>query len=89
MEGAISKAVSLLRPNGGKLVIVHPQGAMHVIGQHQANPVMVSRGLPTANEWIDLIEKFSDWGLSLEHVPADPRSDGDIKDGYLAVFKKT
>jgi len=89
MEGAISKAVSLLRPNGGKLVIVHPQGAMHVIGQHQANPVMVSRGLPTANEWIDLIEKFSDWGLSLEHVPADPRSDGDIKDGYLAVLKKT
>ncbi len=60
----------------------------HVIGQHQANPVMVRRGLPTAKEWTDLIQKHSDWNVSLEHEPADPRSDGDIKDGYLAVLKK-
>ncbi|KAL7471040.1 hypothetical protein ACHAXS_013732 [Conticribra weissflogii] len=88
MEGAIAKAVSLVRPKGGKLIIVHAQGAMHVIGQHQANPVMVRRGLPTAKEWTDLIQKHSDWNVSLEHEPADPRSDGDIKNGYLAVLKK-
>lgn len=43
MEGSIAKAASLLRKAGGKLVVVHAQGAQHVLGQHQANPVMVSR----------------------------------------------
>ena len=43
MEGSIAKAASLLRKSGGKLVVVHAQGAQHVLGQHQANPVMVSR----------------------------------------------
>ena len=46
------------------------------------------RGLPTAKEWAEMIETHSEWGLSLEQEPADPRSDGDMKDGYLAVLTK-
>lgn len=88
MIGSITKAASLLRSPGGKLVVVHAQGAQHVLGQHQANPVMVSRGLPTATEWSEMLEKHTVWGLSLEHEPADPRSEGDLKYGYLAVLSK-
>jgi SAM-dependent methyltransferase len=88
MIGSITKAASLLRSPGGKLVVVHAQGAQHVLGQHQANPVMVARGLPTAKEWSEMLEKHTEWGLSFEHKPADPRSDGDLKDGYLAVLSK-
>mmetsp|Transcript_821 Transcript_821/g.1360 ORF Transcript_821/g.1360 Transcript_821/m.1360 type:complete len:416 (-) Transcript_821:1020-2267(-) len=88
MIGSITKATSLLRPSGGKLVVVHAQGAQHVLGQHQANPVMVSRGLPTAAEWSEMIQDHPEWGLSLEQEPADPRSDGDLKNGYLTVLSK-
>lgn len=87
MIGSISQAASLLRSDG-KLVVVHAQGAQHVLGQHQANPVMVSRGLPTAKEWSEMLEKHAEWGLTLEHAPADARSDGDLKDGYLTVLSK-
>ncbi|KAL9185353.1 hypothetical protein ACHAXT_003130 [Thalassiosira profunda] len=83
-EAAIAKAASLLR-SGGKIVVVHAQGAQHVLGQNQANPILVKRGLPTAAEW----SSHSDcWALTLEHAPADPRSDGDMRDGYLAVLVK-
>jgi SAM-dependent methyltransferase/ribosome-binding protein aMBF1 (putative translation factor) len=88
MENCIGRAASLLLP-GGKLVVVHAQGAQHVLGQHQANPVLVQRGLPTTKEWNKMIEKQKDdWKLSLEYEPADPRSNRDDKEGYLAVLTK-
>lgn len=60
----------------------------HVIGQHQANPVMVSRGLPTTKEWGDMLTDHPEWGLRLDQEPADPRSDRDLSEGYLAVLSK-
>mmetsp|Transcript_773 Transcript_773/g.1816 ORF Transcript_773/g.1816 Transcript_773/m.1816 type:complete len:431 (-) Transcript_773:832-2124(-) len=89
MESAISKASSLLRSNGGKLVIVHAQGGQHVLGQNQANPVMVKRGLPTEKEWNEMLSDNDEWGFTLEYGPADPRSDREMKEGYLAVLSKT
>lgn len=88
MVGALARAQSLLRPNGGKLIVIHAQGAQHVLGQHQTNPVMVKRGLPTASEWNEMIDEHNEWGLILEHEPADPRSDLEMKEGYLAVLSK-
>lgn len=35
MEAALAKAWSLVRPGGGRLVIVHPQGASHVISTYR------------------------------------------------------
>lgn len=87
MEAAISRASSLLRSKG-KLIVVHAQGAQHVLGQNQANPVMVKRGLPTTKEWAEMIEEHTDWGLTLEFEPADPRSDREEKEGYMAVLSK-
>ena len=46
---ALQKAASLVRSKG-KLVVAHPQGASHVLRQSAANPVLVKRGLPTADE---------------------------------------
>lgn len=88
MEGSIAKAASLLRSPGGKLVVVHAQGAQHVVIQHQANPIMVRCPLPTSKQWAQMLENHTDWGLRLDREPADPRSDGDLKDGYLAVLTK-
>ena len=78
--GALKKAVRLLRPNG-KVVIIHAQGASHVIGQNKANPVMVKRSLPDSAELTAL-------GLTstLEFAPADAGSAKEAKDGYLAVL---
>eukprot|EP00804_Cyclotella_cryptica_P028203 CCRYP_011033-RA/>CCRYP_011033-RA protein AED:0.14 eAED:0.06 QI:0/0/0/1/1/1/2/0/407 len=88
MEKCIGRAASLLLP-GGKLVVVHAQGATHVLGQRSCNPVMVQRGLPTTKEWLEMIDKHrEDWKLILEYEPADPRSDKDEKEGYLAVLAK-
>ena len=88
LEASIAKASSLTRSNGGKIIVVHAQGAQHVLGQHQANPVMVKRSLPTANEWNEMLSSHNEWGLTLEHEPADARSDRDMKEGYLAVLSK-
>ena len=61
----------------------------HVVNQHQSNPVMVQRSLPTASEWNEMIIAHKDdWKLSLEYQPADPRSDRDEREGYLAVLVK-
>lgn len=50
---------------------------------------MVQRGLPTANEWAEMIDSHkNEWKLNLEYEPADPRSDRDEKEGYLAVLVK-
>lgn len=57
-------------------------------GQHQANPVMVKRGLPTTKEWGEILSENNEWGLTLEYEPADPRSDREEKEGYLAVLSK-
>mmetsp|Transcript_13040 Transcript_13040/g.23567 ORF Transcript_13040/g.23567 Transcript_13040/m.23567 type:complete len:404 (+) Transcript_13040:86-1297(+) len=88
MESAISTASSLLRSKGGKVIIVHAQGAQHVLGQNIANPVMVKRGLPTAKEWAEMLDDHTEWGLTLDVEPADPSSDREMKEGYLAVLSK-
>ncbi len=50
---------------------------------------MVQRGLPTTKEWMEMIDNHrEDWALILEYEPADPRSDRDLKEGYLAVLAK-
>lgn len=88
MKSSIGRAASLLRTDGGKLIIVHAQGSQHVLMQHQTNPVMVKRGLPTAKEWATMLDDQTDWGLKLELEPADPRSDRELKEGYLTVLIK-
>jgi 2-polyprenyl-3-methyl-5-hydroxy-6-metoxy-1,4-benzoquinol methylase len=57
MERALRRAKDLIHPGGGRLIIVHPQGASHVAQQHRSNPVMVPRGLPTAQELEDWLCK--------------------------------
>ena len=50
---------------------------------------MVQRSLPTTKEWMEMITNHQeDWRLSLEYEPADPRSDRDETEGYLAVLVK-
>lgn len=80
--GALKKAASLLRPKG-KLVIVHAQGASHVKKQVSANPVLVKRGLPDADELREL-----DIGLTLVVEPAGANSREESFQGYLAVLQK-
>jgi hypothetical protein len=50
---------------------------------------MVKKVLPTAKEWVVMLDDHNDWGLKLEHEPADPRSERESKEGYLAVLSKT
>ncbi|GKZ00402.1 hypothetical protein MPSEU_000993200 [Mayamaea pseudoterrestris] len=81
---ALGKAASLLRTNG-TLVVVHPQGGIHVAKQAEANPVLVKRKLPDEHELANYGESV---GLELVVAPA---VDGSIKDndeGYLAVMRK-
>ena len=80
---AIRKAAGLLKSNG-TLVIVHPQGGLHVTNQVAANPVLVRRGLPDAGE----LESFGSLGLELVLAPAEPGSIRDGDEGYLAVMQK-
>lgn len=77
---ALQKAKSLLRP-GGTIVIIHAQGAAHVLGQVKANPVMVKRGLPSGQE-LDAINL----GMKVIVSPAEPGSKQDTEEGYLAVL---
>ena len=79
---ALQKAGALLNP-GGKIVIIHPQGASHVQNQVRSNPVLVQRGLPSSSELSDLD------GLELEIEPAVAKSQQEAKSGYLAVLKKS
>jgi SAM-dependent methyltransferase len=80
---ALKRASSLLRPNG-KLVIVHAQGASHVARQVNANPVLVKRGLPEAEE----LRTLDLGGLKLTVEPAKAGSIQETNDGYLAVLQK-
>ena len=79
--GAIEKSISLLR-KGGKLVLLHAQGASHVNQQVKSNHVMVPRGLPTVEE-LQAIE-----GVKLIMEPADAKSKEESRDGYLAVLER-
>ena len=80
---AIRKAACLLKSKG-ILVIVHPQGGLHVTNQAAANPVLVRRGLPDAGE----LESLGNMGLELVRAPADAGSIRDGDEGYLAVLQK-
>jgi SAM-dependent methyltransferase len=84
--GAIKKASLLLRP-GGKLVLVHPQGASHVLNQVRSNPALVTRGLPDAKELQRLCTDI-DIGLELVVEPASSDSKEEALEGYLAVLQK-
>jgi 2-polyprenyl-3-methyl-5-hydroxy-6-metoxy-1,4-benzoquinol methylase len=85
MKQVLQKAKSLLSPRKKRsIVIVHPQGASHVIQQHKANPIMVQRGLPTSTELEEWL--CNDGSMVLSVQPADPKSDGERRDGYLAVL---
>lgn len=89
MEGAIGRAAGLVRSGGGKVIVLHAQGPSHVLGQVRANPVMVKRGLPTTKQWEEMLAADgAEWGLELEVTPADPGSNAEEKDGYLAVLVK-
>ncbi|VEU34583.1 unnamed protein product [Pseudo-nitzschia multistriata] len=76
---------------GSRLVIVHAQGAFHVLNQNKQNPLLVPRGLPTSaelKEW--LCEEGEDSGKSsmkLVHEPAEPKSQQEVREGYLAVLE--
>jgi SAM-dependent methyltransferase len=80
MEVTLPKARDLLCPEGGVLVILHPQGASNVLAQARSNPTMVSRGLPTPSELQNLE------GFELIHAPAKAGSMAEAKEGYLAVL---
>jgi SAM-dependent methyltransferase len=80
MYDTLPKARELLTPTGGVLVIVHPQGASHVLQQVKSNPTMVPRGLPTKSE----LQTLEGWELI--HPPAIAGSMQEAKEGYLAVL---
>ena len=84
MQGTLDKAWSLVKPGGGRLVILHAQGASHVAQQVRANPVLVPRGLPTAEEY----QSMGLEGATLITAPAKTR-DEEERDGYLAVLEKS
>ncbi len=78
---ALRKSRELLC-EGGSLVILHPQGASHVLNQVRSNPTMVPRGLPTASE----LEALAEWNVL--HAPAAPKSQLESNEGYLAVLRR-
>jgi SAM-dependent methyltransferase len=102
MRGALLKARDLVHPNGGRLIIVHPQGPKHVMEQHRSNPIMVPRGLPTRQELNDWLctndddgnndndgDTIGDHRMELIVEPTTARSTNqEARDGYLAVLRK-
>jgi SAM-dependent methyltransferase len=83
MDVTLPKARDLLSPQGGVLVILHPQGASHVLAQSRSNPTMVPRGLPTKAELQNLE------GFELIRAPTTAQSMAEAKEGYLAVLRRT
>ena len=81
-------AAALLRSDGDKLIVVHAQGAQHVLGQHQTNHVMVKRGLPTAKEWAVVIGDHNEWGHNMEYEPENSRSEREPKEGFMSELSK-
>jgi 2-polyprenyl-3-methyl-5-hydroxy-6-metoxy-1,4-benzoquinol methylase len=88
---ALNKAYDLLESNG-RLIIVHPQGASHVAQQHKSNPVLVPRELPSTDElrkWFcGGSNENDDKRMELTVAPAQPQSEQEIQEGYLAVLTK-
>lgn len=82
MDGTFPKARELLK-DGGKMVILHAQGASHVANQVRNNPAMVPRGLPSAKELEDLA------GWTVVRSPAGAKSRQEEQEGYIAVLEKT
>jgi 2-polyprenyl-3-methyl-5-hydroxy-6-metoxy-1,4-benzoquinol methylase len=73
---------------GSRLVIVHAQGASHVLNQHKQNSLLVPRGLPTKDELEEwLCGEEGGPVMKLVHEPAQPKSQGEIREGYLAVLE--
>lgn len=73
---------------GSRLIIVHAQGASHVLNQNKQNPLLVPRGLPTKaelEEW--LCGDEGGRAMKLIHEPAEPKSQGETREGYLAVLE--
>jgi 2-polyprenyl-3-methyl-5-hydroxy-6-metoxy-1,4-benzoquinol methylase len=95
LQRTIQRALSLLHRPGGRLVIVHAQGAGHVQNQVLANPILVPRGLPTAEELVawtnDESSSSNDSNQNPKgrwvHSPAAPNTPRDREEGYLAVFE--
>lgn len=75
-------STSLCRPR--YLVLVHAQGAQHVVAQMHANPVLVPRPLPDETELRDLAARC---GMRLVVAPAAPATPRDVAEGYLAVLE--
>jgi SAM-dependent methyltransferase len=74
---------------GSRLVIVHAQGASHVQNQHKQNPLLVPRALPNKaelQEWLCGDEDGKPT-MKLVHEPAEPKSQGEVREGYLAVLE--
>lgn len=84
MDATIRKAWSLVKPAGGRLFVLHAQGASHVVQQSRANPVLVPRELPTVDEY----QALSLEGVHIVVEPAKTR-DQDEREGYLAVLEKS
>lgn len=84
---ALQKAGELLN-RGGVLVIVHPQGAGHVLNQRFQNPTLVRRGLPDAAELEGLTKTAVLPSFELVTPPAPAGSAEESDQGYLAVLRK-
>jgi 2-polyprenyl-3-methyl-5-hydroxy-6-metoxy-1,4-benzoquinol methylase len=66
------------------LVLVHAQGAQHVLSQMHANPVLVPRPLP---DEVELRDWAAQCGMRLLVAPAAPATPQDVAEGYLAVLE--
>eukprot|EP00536_Pseudo-nitzschia_multiseries_P009318 jgi/Psemu1/200373/e_gw1.257.76.1 len=86
-----AKADLLDSEKGSRLIIVHPQGAFHVLNQNKQNPLLVPRGLPTSAELKEWLCDDGDDGeqprMTLVHEPAEPKSQAEVREGYLAVLE--
>jgi len=76
---------------GSRLVIVHAQGAAHVLNQNKKNPLLVPYGLPTSTELKEWLcedgESAERPRMKLVHEPAEPKSQGEVREGYIAVLE--
>lgn len=73
---------------GSRLVIVHAQGASHVLNQNKQNPLLVPRGLPTKSELEEwLCNEEGGPAMKIIQEPAEPKSQAETREGYLAVLE--
>eukprot|EP00534_Pseudo-nitzschia_fraudulenta_P009254 CAMPEP_0201169576 /NCGR_PEP_ID=MMETSP0851-20130426/80688_1 /ASSEMBLY_ACC=CAM_ASM_000631 /TAXON_ID=183588 /ORGANISM="Pseudo-nitzschia fraudulenta, Strain WWA7" /LENGTH=420 /DNA_ID=CAMNT_0047451371 /DNA_START=93 /DNA_END=1355 /DNA_ORIENTATION=+ len=74
---------------GSRLVVLHAQGASHVLNQNKQNPLLVPRGMPSTEELKEWLCGDDDKGptMRLVHEPAEPKSQGEVREGYLAVLE--